>query len=78
MHIYLKGAHVATCKKCKKDVLPHTVCGNCGFYNDKEAIDVLGKLSKKERKQKEREMAKEVEEKEKPGELSPEQLSRSS
>ena len=40
------------------------VCPNCGYYKDKEIIDVLKKLTKKERKKKEKEMkVKETEEK---------------
>jgi hypothetical protein len=29
---------------------------NCGFYNGREVIDVLGKLTKKERKLREKDM----------------------
>tara|TARA_Y100000310_G_C20540874_1_gene743230 strand:+ start:195 stop:437 length:243 start_codon:yes stop_codon:yes gene_type:complete len=77
MHIHLKGASTITCPKCSKAILSHTVCENCGFYRGREAIDVLSKLTKKERKSKEREMAATREEGTKPqGELSPEQLSR--
>jgi len=39
------------------DALPHRVCANCGFYKDKEVVDVLKKLTKKERKEKEKELA---------------------
>ena len=28
------------CPKCKKPVLSHTVCLNCGFYKGKEVINV--------------------------------------
>jgi large subunit ribosomal protein L32 len=48
------------CPKCKKPVLPHTVCLNCGFYKGTEVLDVLGKLTKKEQKHRAKEM-KEVE-----------------
>jgi hypothetical protein len=36
--------------------LPHHACPNCGFYKGREVIDTLSKLSKKERKQREKEM----------------------
>jgi len=33
------------------------VCENCGFYKGREIVDVLKKLTKKERKEKEKELA---------------------
>lgn len=57
MHIYIKPKFLAICSKCKKPVLSHTVCKNCGFYKGKEVIDVLGKLTKKEKKQRKKEIA---------------------
>ncbi|MBI2023469.1 50S ribosomal protein L32 [Candidatus Giovannonibacteria bacterium] len=44
------------CTKCGVVVLPHTTCENCGFYKGKEVINVLAKLSKKEKKIKEKEL----------------------
>ena len=44
------------CPKCKKPKRPHALCLNCGYYKNREVIDVLKKLTKKERKQKEKEM----------------------
>ena len=76
MHIYLKGTSTVICPKCSKAVLPHTVCVNCGFYRGKEIVDVLTKLTKKERKAKEKEMASQKEQVKPQGELSPEELSR--
>jgi len=47
--------------------LPHRACPSCGFYRNREAIDVLKKLNKKERKKRERAMkAQEREKKEAP------------
>jgi hypothetical protein len=37
--------------------MPHTVCNNCGKYQERQVIDVLGKLTKKEKKKKEKELA---------------------
>lgn len=65
-NIFLKAPVLTTCPKCGKPVLSHSVCLNCGYYKGVEVIDVLKKLTKKERKAKEKEMAakKETEEKE--------------
>ena len=66
MHIFIKPSALTACSKCGKPVLPHTVCFNCGCYKGVEIIDVLKKLTKKERKKREKEMAaKGTEEKEK-------------
>lgn len=56
MHIFIRPAALATCKKCGKPVRPHTVCRNCGYYKDQEFVNVLGKLTKKEKKAREKEM----------------------
>ncbi len=56
MHIFLKEPGLVNCSKCKKPVLPHTVCFNCGYYKQQEIIDVLKKLTKKEKKKKEKEI----------------------
>ena len=64
MHLFIQPSTLAACQKCGKPVLPHTVCLNCGYYRGIEVIDVLKKLTKKEKKAREKEMAgKEVEEK---------------
>lgn len=77
MHIHLEGKRTQACSKCGKMILAHTVCENCGFYRGKEAKDVLSKLTKKERKEKEKEMALQQEAGPSPqGGLNPEELSR--
>lgn len=58
MHLFLKTPTLTSCPKCKKSIKPHTVCMNCGFYNGHEVIDVMGKLTKKERKAREKEIKK--------------------
>lgn len=30
----------ATCKRCKSPIRPHTVCGVCGHYAGRQAIEV--------------------------------------
>lgn len=56
MHKYIKKVRLSVCPKCKKPILSHTVCKNCGFYKGKEVINVLANLTKKEQKMKEKEM----------------------
>ena len=58
MHLFLKGPVLSLCPKCSKEVLPHTVCWNCGYYKGREVVNVLAKLDKKERRQREKEMKK--------------------
>ena len=56
MHIFLEPSTLSTCSHCGKQVLPHTVCKNCGYYKGKEVINVLAKLEKKEKKRREQEI----------------------
>ena len=63
-HHALVPKSLVSCTKCKEMKLPHHVCLNCGTYKGREVINVFAKLNKKERKQKEKELArKEAEEK---------------
>jgi len=55
-NIFLTAPSLIKCPKCGSLVPPHTVCPNCGYYKNREVIDVLKKLTKKERKQKEKEI----------------------
>ena len=79
-HIFTKTPVLFNCPKCGKPILPHTVCLNCGYYKGAEIIDVLKKLTKKERKQKEREIkaeeASKKDEAKKQGDMSLEDLSK--
>jgi len=56
MHLFIKRRFLISCPKCAKPALPHTVCHNCGYYKGRQVIDVMKKLTKKEKKQKEREI----------------------
>ncbi len=68
---------MSVCSHCGKQVLPHTVCANCGYYKGVEKINVLVKLEKKERKLREKEIKEtEKEKKEQGKEMSLEELSR--
>lgn len=53
----LKAKNLPACRKCGSSVLPHSVCGNCGYYGGREVVNVLAKLDKKEKKLKEKELA---------------------
>ena len=60
MHKYIKSVYLNVCPKCKKPVLSHTACLNCGFYKGNEVINVMATLTKKDKKAREKQM-KEVE-----------------
>jgi large subunit ribosomal protein L32 len=30
----------ATCGRCKQAKLPHVACPTCGYYNDRQVVDV--------------------------------------
>lgn len=57
MHIHIKTPVLATCLHCGKKIKPHTVCYNCGYYGKEEIIDIIGKLDKKEKKKREKEIS---------------------
>lgn len=77
MHLFLRAPVLSLCQKCKKPLKPHIVCKYCGYYNGKEVIDILGKLTKKERKQREKEIKITEKEKGKEKSLTMEGLSKS-
>ena len=60
-HHALKVVSLSKCRHCGYMIRPHTVCINCGKYQDRQIIDVLGKLTKKEKKKKEKELAEQEE-----------------
>jgi len=53
-HHALAGLRMAKCEKCGQQKLAHTMCKSCGTYKGRVVVDVLAKLSKKERKEKEK------------------------
>jgi len=55
-HHALRRVNLAKCSHCGNRILPHMVCSNCGKYEGRQVIDVMAKLSKKEKKQKAREL----------------------
>jgi large subunit ribosomal protein L32 len=36
----LHAPAASTCPRCSVAKLPHTVCGNCGWYKGRVAVDV--------------------------------------
>lgn len=55
-HLSLKKKELSSCSKCGEPILSHRYCVNCGFYNGREVVDVLARLEKKEKKQKEKDL----------------------
>ena len=76
MHKYIKTVHLNLCPKCKKPILSHTVCLNCGFYKGEEIVNVLGALTKKDKKQREKEIKSVEKESKQEGPLTMEDLSK--
>lgn len=75
-HHALKTQRFVLCSHCRRETFPHIVCANCGYYANRQVVDVLAKLDKKERKKKEKELHHhEAEASEKEKELNAEQLS---
>ena len=58
-HMALKLSNLIKCSHCGERILPHQVCPFCGYYKEKEVIDVFKGLSKKERKKKQKEIEEE-------------------
>lgn len=56
MNVFLKEPSLNKCPKCGRIKLPHRVCQNCGFYKEREVLNVLAKLEKREKKIREREI----------------------
>jgi large subunit ribosomal protein L32 len=75
-NIFIEPSVLTLCKKCNQTVLPHVVCQNCGYYKGIEVIDVFQKLTKKEKKQKEKEIKARGAEEKKERPLSLEELSK--
>ena len=57
MHYFIKERSFVLCDHCGKDTISHRVCSSCGYYKGREVVDTLAGLTKKERKQKEKELA---------------------
>lgn len=55
-HHALVAPRIMKCEKCSQMRRSHVACANCGFYNGREVINVLARLTKKEKKRKEKEL----------------------
>jgi len=75
-HNALTKLAFAVCPKCGETVLPHTLCENCGTYQGRELVNVLAKLQKREKKEKQKELAEQEKGTSAPKELSMEELSK--
>ena len=50
-HTKLVRQNKALCEKCNTPTLPHYVCEHCGTYKGRQVIDVLKKVTKKEKQE---------------------------
>ncbi|MHC4601288.1 MAG: 50S ribosomal protein L32 [Planctomycetota bacterium] len=39
-HKAIRVPNLASCSRCNQPVLPHRVCGNCGYYGRRKVIEV--------------------------------------
>lgn len=54
-HFALTKRQLASCPKCKKPVLPHHVCQNCGYYKGRDVLMIDVKAGRKKKKIKKQE-----------------------
>ncbi len=55
-NIFIKTPVLVKCPKCGKPVLPHTICGYCGYYKGREFVNIMARLEKKEQKKRQKEI----------------------
>ena len=58
-HLGLKKITLIKCGNCGVLKKPHITCENCGTYKGRQIVDVLAKLTKKEKKTKKEELKQE-------------------
>ncbi len=51
-HHALVATNFTKCENCQVLKKRHTVCGSCGFYRGKKALDLVKKIEKKQKKEK--------------------------
>jgi len=54
-HLAVKPKSLSVCPQCKKPLIPHRVCANCGFYNGTDVLGLEAKELAKEARKKEQE-----------------------
>ena len=47
-HDAIVARNLVVCKNCGSMCLPHTVCPTCGFYGDREVIEIKKEKKKAE------------------------------
>jgi len=52
-HDALKATSLSICSNCKQEMIPHTVCKNCGFYNGKKILTLKSEKAKEKKADKE-------------------------
>ena len=45
-HRKLTASKMTKCSNCNQMILPHLVCGNCGFYKGKAVVEIKSKIKK--------------------------------
>ncbi|MEX0877867.1 MAG: 50S ribosomal protein L32 [Candidatus Spechtbacterales bacterium] len=55
-HHKLSRVSLVGCEKCGQLKLSHNICENCGTYKGREYVDVLKKMTRREKKAKEKEL----------------------
>ena len=53
-HHALKSPHLVKCEHCTAWKLRHRVCMECGWYRDRQVIDIVAKTARKQAKLKAR------------------------
>lgn len=51
-HKKIVAKNLAKCSHCGKLKIPHRVCPGCGYYKDREVINVLEKIEKPKKRKK--------------------------
>lgn len=48
----LENKNFATCSHCGEQILPHIACPSCGYYNQKQVVEIKDKTDKKDNAEK--------------------------
>jgi large subunit ribosomal protein L32 len=49
-HFALVETNLTTCSHCKRRILPHHICPNCGYYRGREVVKMKSKAEKRAKK----------------------------